>query len=150
MKRSVSNLLLPKSKRLKYKVTLLVHEIENVPLVSGQFYLKVKLPFHASPLAKGKKNFLKSKLYPLENHTVAVEWELQFESNLVREHDTIKPSLITISIKKKDKETSKSSERVGSVDIDLAQFAPHKISSVRRLLKNCKMNSILKVPFILT
>ncbi|KAJ1516940.1 hypothetical protein HMI55_001018 [Coelomomyces lativittatus] len=129
-----------KSKKLVFQVELTVNSLENVPLLDGLFYVKLKLNRSAYAYTE-----VVSPRSPVIEHTVVWKWDASFKLNMgLSEDNTVMPSTIRFGVKK-DKAQEKRSERIGSVSLDLAHFVGSKSSSSKHLLQDARINSLLKV-----
>lgn len=135
-------------KKNKFRVTLVIDALVNVPYVQGHFFAKVKM-------MKGGDVCGVSNRQPVSNHEVVWNETIEFDAKLYTDvKGTLIPCFLQASIKQ-ETNGGKSSVKLGVVILDLVQFAGEGLVKKRYLLQSangaeCKENSILKMSIKLT
>jgi hypothetical protein len=90
-------------------------------------------------------NYLKPSRATVKDHTVTWNTEFVFETNISLGRDNIlNPCELTISIKQETNE-GKTSEKIGSVVLNLSEFAGERMVTKKLLLRDSNVNSILRI-----
>jgi hypothetical protein len=120
----LSNLFTPKSRQLTFTTTITVHSLDNVPMLSGNFYTKIKLPkIGATPVPIHPASIPSSASAPvaahsgspsqkavgppfspragLIDHSAKWNWRYMFEADLHKGEDgVLLPWPFAVSVKK--------------------------------------------------
>ncbi|XP_062515078.1 early estrogen-induced gene 1 protein-like [Corticium candelabrum] len=133
-----------KKKRFRFSASLTLYELSDVPFVSGVLFVKVKLGDGGSFSAKTARQ-------AISNHTVTWNEEFTFECRMTAPaSDGILSDCMCRLFIRMETKGGKSYEKLGYVDINLAQYACAGLQTTRMLLlgnSNAKKqdNSVLKV-----
>ncbi|KTW32811.1 uncharacterized protein T551_00296 [Pneumocystis jirovecii RU7] len=134
--------LIPAS-RPKFHVKMIIHHLNNVPLVSGQVFIKWHLKDSVHMRARGK-----SPKVPIKNHKVIWNYEFScFLSMKIDKHQHLSESWIIFEVNQESSELSGASHQLvlGKVDINLAEYAGLSKETECYLLQNSKVNSLLRI-----
>eukprot|EP00051_Salpingoeca_urceolata_P021312 m.332044 g.332044 ORF g.332044 m.332044 type:complete len:278 (-) comp19775_c3_seq1:3346-4179(-) len=117
---------MPKQK-LRFSVTLELCQLLSVPYVTGIVFLKAKLP---------KGDFSEeTKRVPISNHTVTWNQTFTFPCKMTtRDSGELNPCICRVSVRK-ESQGGQSFEKLGAVDINLAEYAGAGTVDRRYLLR---------------
>jgi len=137
---NISNLFVPKSRKVIFKAIFTIHDLVNIPHLTGQYYTKWKLKSGGSFHGKTEK-------IPINEH--AVSWEKEFIIDnltmVIGKDGELMPCILSFTIRKQEVSIGKQQESIGTVDINLAEFAGSRINTRRYLLQESKINSTIKI-----
>ncbi|KAI8897661.1 N-terminal C2 in EEIG1 and EHBP1 proteins-domain-containing protein [Globomyces pollinis-pini] len=129
---------IPNSRKMKYSCTLTLHDLNNLPYTTGQYFAKWKVTNSSD---KG----CTSRATVKENKVVWNDAHFSFEVTLIIARDgSLQPSEMIISVKQ-ETNGGQSSDKIGNVTISLSNLVGQGPSTQRYLLQNSKSNSLLKV-----
>ncbi|KAJ3168227.1 hypothetical protein HDU88_001666 [Geranomyces variabilis] len=155
----MSTLFVPKSRKVRFEASVLLHDMSNLPYVSGLYFVKWKLKNGGTAEGATAKTVVK-------DHTVT--WEQPFPLSLqmvIGKDGVLLPCELVLSVKQ-TVNAGKSTEDVGMVTLNLAEYAPtggtsgggggaaangapgatRSTSTSRRyLLQESRVNSIMRV-----
>ncbi|CAG8602126.1 7588_t:CDS:2 [Paraglomus occultum] len=137
---SLSLLFLPRSRKVEFYVDITVHELVNVPLVTGNYYVKWRLQH-----GEKKSGSSKRAQHSVRDHSVV--WNYQFETivQLVIGRDGyLMPCELKLSIKQ-ELNGGKEVNNVGILTLNLAEYVGCNKLERRYLLQDSKINSNLKL-----
>ena len=122
-----------------------IHDLNNVPLVSGAAY--VKWHFHNSTRADGRGRTDKA---PIKDHKVTWRYEQSIPNirMTVDRNGTLNEHLIMFEINQEY--SGRERIMLGSVTLNLAEYAGVERETRRYLMQDSKINSTLKVRFSLS
>ncbi|KAI8999794.1 EEIG1/EHBP1 N-terminal domain-containing protein, partial [Gaertneriomyces semiglobifer] len=129
-------LFVPKSRKVKFEATCVFEDLTNLPYVSGLYFIKWKIKNGSSGT---------SAKSTVKDHVVT--WQSQFRTDVtmvIGKDGVLQPCELVILVKQVVN-AGKSSEDVGMVSINLAEFAASPSSSRRYLLQESRVNSILRL-----
>ena len=130
-------------KRFKFQVTILIDELSAVPFVNGVLYCKLRLKNGTYTENTGRVN--------VDNHCVYWRQRFEFSCKMSADPSTgILDSCLTRLSVRKEVHGGRSSNKIGFVDLNLAEFAGSSQTCRHCLLegydaKNRLDNSILKI-----
>ncbi|KAJ8330668.1 hypothetical protein O5D80_001182 [Batrachochytrium dendrobatidis] len=133
------SLFTPANRKVKFHCRCTIHELSNLPYVSGLYFAKWKLT--SGSAAKGS-----TQRSTVKDHQVVWNNEFEFEVTLIigKEDMMLQSSDLRISVKQEIVGT-RNTEKVGIVLLNLAEAAGQKTLSRKILLQETKLNSILRV-----
>ncbi|KAF2223863.1 N-terminal C2 in EEIG1 and EHBP1 proteins-domain-containing protein [Elsinoe ampelina] len=140
----------PKNRRPKFDLVFRVHDLNNVPLVSGTSLIKWHLPSSTSAEHRGK-----TPKYTIKDHKVVYDYEKSIQVRLVIGKDGhLQESIINFEVLQ-EYQSSGRSERItlGIIKLNLAEYVDtgqhdqtEGGSITRRyLMQESKINSTLKI-----
>ncbi|KAI8917583.1 EEIG1/EHBP1 N-terminal domain-containing protein, partial [Powellomyces hirtus] len=132
------SLFVPKSRKVKFEASCFVHDLSNLPYVSGLYFVKWKLKNGGSFEGSTAKAVVK-------DHTVTWDISFRFEPQMVIGKDGVLQPCELVLFVKQTVNAGKSTEDVGMITINLAEYANSKSTCRRYLLQESRVNSILKV-----
>jgi hypothetical protein len=122
------------SKKCKFQIVLKIHNLSNLPYLSGLYYAKYKLARLKGSTAK----------VPVKNHVVIWNQEVVLETNInVGRDGVLQNSDLLISIKQSLLEGN--TEKIGIVCLNLSEFAGQRMVTRRVLLRDSNVNCILSI-----
>lgn len=147
----------PKSRRAKFDLTLHIHDLNNVPLVTGSSFVRWHLPSSRAAEHRGR-----TQKCPIKDHRVQYGYEQQIPVRLtVSKEGMLQECLADFEVQQ-EYSTSGKNERItlGKLKLNLAEYveasemqapgspgtAPEAEGVVRRyLMQDSKINSTLKI-----
>ncbi|CAO3703994.1 unnamed protein product [Rhizopus stolonifer] len=121
-----SSLFVSKHRKLDFSTNITIHDLANVPLVSGLYYIKWKLKnaTHASGSTMSS---------PIRDHDIF--WDnilgpCEFKLQVFQEIGGTKDIVL-----------------IGSLKVNLSEYANNGLTNRRFLLDDCKFNSTVKLSF---
>ncbi|KAG4306095.1 hypothetical protein PORY_000083 [Pneumocystis oryctolagi] len=139
MCKDMFKLLIPAA-RAKFHVKMTIHHLSNVPLVSGQVFIKWHLKDSVRMRDRGR-----SPKVPIKDHKVVWDYEFSyFLSMKIGKHQRLSESWIILEV---NQELRCASHQLvlGKVDINLSDYVGLSKETESYLLQNSKVNSLLKV-----
>jgi hypothetical protein len=122
------------TKKCKFQIVLKIHDLSNLPYLSGLYYSKFKL-------GRIKKSTLK---VAVKNHIVIWNQEFVLETSInVGRDGVLQNSDLNISIKQSLVEGN--TEKIGIVCLNLSEFAGQRMVTKRVLLRDSNVNCILRI-----
>ncbi|KAK9466972.1 N-terminal C2 in EEIG1 and EHBP1 proteins-domain-containing protein [Lipomyces arxii] len=133
------NVLVPKSRRAKFAVTLTIHDLSNIPLVSGYVFVR----WHIRDTARGDARGRTEKA-PIKEHKAS--WESVREIEKVRmfidRYGLLSDKYIVFEVVS---EHSGEKMDLGTLQLNIAEYVKEKPTGRRYLLQDSKINSTLKI-----
>lgn len=136
--------LVPKARRPRFTLDLVIHDLNNVPLVSGSAYVKWHL--RNSSLADSRGHTPKA---PIKDHRVTWHYSRTAVLKLhIDRASRLSASYLDLEILQE----YSGRERIvlGSLEINLAEYANRQKETRRYLMQDSKINSTLQVSVELT
>ncbi|CUS15799.1 unnamed protein product [Tuber aestivum] len=138
---SFDGLIVPRNRRPKFDLTLEIHDLNNVPLVSGQAYVKWHISGTARSDFRGRTNKENIKEHKVNWHYAQVCSNVRMtvdRSGMLQEL----PIVFEVM-----QEYAGARERIilGSVTLNLAEYTRVNKETRRYLMQDSKINSTLKV-----
>lgn len=126
-----------RKRRLDFRVTLVIHELTNYPHSNGFLFVKW------TDKGDGQNAFTR-RVAPRGQ---SIYWNEQFDIScklyVNNKTNMIEPHIIHLSVRQ---ESPSGFERVGTVDVDLAEYVGSRMQVTRRyLLRSSAFNSVLEV-----
>lgn len=156
----LSRLFVSKSRKIDFELTLLIQDLTNVPLVSGLYFVKWKLKntvhtngstvrFVLSLLSKRKNSLyltLSVHRAPIRDYCIFWGHPISTMANLVisKQH-VLGPCELRLDVYQELGGYSKDATPIGSLTINLSEYAGSGLTTRRYLLDDCKFNSTIKV-----
>ncbi|KAJ3056222.1 hypothetical protein HK097_007705 [Rhizophlyctis rosea] len=131
-------LFVPKSRKVRFHVQCILHDLTNLPYVSGLYFARWKLRSGGSAAGATQRATVKDHI---------VNWDSAFtlEANMVIGKDgVLLPCELLLHIKQVVN-GGRSTEDVGMVTVNLAEFAGDRSTTRRYLLQEAGVNSIVKL-----
>lgn len=141
----LDDILVPKSRKPRFDLTLQIHDLNNVPLVSGAAYVK----WHLHNSTKGDARGRTDKA-PIKEHKVNWRYERSV-SNIrmtVDRNGTLNEQLIMFEINQEY--SGRERIMLGTVTLNLAEYAGVEKETRRYLMQDSKINSTLKITIAMT
>ncbi|KTW31505.1 hypothetical protein T552_00147 [Pneumocystis carinii B80] len=126
--------------RPKFHIKITIHNLINVPLVSGQMFIKWYLKDSISTKTRGK-----SQKVPIKNHKVTWDHDIScIISMKIGKHQRLSESWMIFEV---NQELRCASHQlvIGRVEINLAEYVGLSKETGCYLLQNSKVNSLLKI-----
>eukprot|EP00842_Homolaphlyctis_polyrhiza_P003715 jgi/Hompol1/4344/HPOL_003607-RA len=132
-------MFLPASRKAKFHCRCTIHELDSLPYVSGSYFAKWRLL--SGGTAKGTTNRV-----TVVNNQVIWNASADFDVTLIigRDDGVLQPCEMRISIKQ-EINGGRSTEKIGAIQLDLAEVADQVNVSKRMLLQETRLNSVLKI-----
>ncbi|KAK9470657.1 N-terminal C2 in EEIG1 and EHBP1 proteins-domain-containing protein [Dipodascopsis tothii] len=137
------NAFLPKLRKPKFLATLTIHDLTNIPLLTG--YVSVK--WHVKESTRGDARGRTSRV-AIKDHTCTWDYTRETKVRMVID----KTGMLSSKHIMFEVVSEHAGEKVelGSLAINPAEYAREKPTARRYLLQNSKINSTLKVTLALT
>jgi len=138
----LTRLLVPKSRKVDFEVNVFIHDITNVPLVSGVYYVKWKLKYSSS-----ERGFTQKA--PIRDHTV--QWSFLFQSIaelVVGKDGVLLPFELRLDVIQ-ELHGGRDTHIIGNLVLNLSEYVGNDAKSRRYLLQDSKVNSMLKLSIVL-
>ncbi|KAI8081880.1 N-terminal C2 in EEIG1 and EHBP1 proteins-domain-containing protein [Gilbertella persicaria] len=132
-----TQLFVSKSRRIDFELTLLIQDLTNIPLVSGLYYIKWRLKntTHTSGTTARA---------PIRDHCVFWGHPISTMAHLVVSKQQVLSSC-EFRLDVYQELGGKDTVSIGSLTINLSEYAGSGLTSRRYLLDDCKFNSTLKL-----
>ncbi|KAI8884709.1 hypothetical protein K501DRAFT_332511 [Backusella circina FSU 941] len=127
------NLFISKNRKVNFEVGIIIRDIVNVPLVSGSYYVNWKLK-HATHTAGSTARVQIKDHQVIWNHPIATMSQL-----LIQKQNVLGPCELKLEI------YQTAGKEIGSLVINLSEYAGLGVATERYLLENCKFNSSIKL-----
>lgn len=141
----LDNVLVPKSRKPRFNLTLQIHDLNNVPLVSGAAYVK----WHLHNSTKGDARGRTDKAL-IKEHKVNWRYE-RTVSNIrmtVDRSGMLNEQLVIFEINQEY--SGRERIMLGTVTLNLAEYAEVEKETRRYLMQDSKINSTLKITIAMT
>ncbi|KAI8875515.1 hypothetical protein K501DRAFT_233567 [Backusella circina FSU 941] len=134
----LSHFFISKQRKVDFEVNILLQDLTNVPLVSGFFYVKWRLK-NAVHTSGGTARA------PIRDHSIVWGHPISTIAHLVitKQH-ILGPCEFRIEVFQ-ELGGSKESVSIGSLSINLSEYAGSGLTTRRYLLDDCKFNSTIKL-----
>ncbi|KAI8923304.1 N-terminal C2 in EEIG1 and EHBP1 proteins-domain-containing protein [Entophlyctis helioformis] len=132
------------SRKAKFHCRCTIHDLSNLPYVSGLYYAKWRL------VAGGSSKGVSHKA-TVKDHQVFWNTAAEFDVVMVigKDDSVLQPTPLRISIKQ-EINGARHSEKVGAIEINLAEAVGQQGLSRRMLLQETKVNSLLRISVEMT
>ncbi|PKK77008.1 hypothetical protein RhiirC2_653709 [Rhizophagus irregularis] len=135
---SLSLLLVPKNRKVEFEVEVFIQELANVPLVTGLYYVKLKLK-------NGEKSNSMTSRAPIKDHSIFWNYKLEnFVQIVIGKDGVLMPCELNLKIKK-ELNGGKEINNIGKLSLNLSEYVGLNAMTRRYLLQDSKINSTLKV-----
>ncbi|KAI8997228.1 EEIG1/EHBP1 N-terminal domain-containing protein [Pilobolus umbonatus] len=128
-----SHLFIRKNRKVSFQISIMIRELVNIPLVSGYYYInwRIKYASHATGT---------TIRVPIKDHQVSFSHPISTMVRLVIDKQQIlSPCEMKLEV------YQKGGKSLGSLIINLSEYAGLGIINEKYLLEDCKFNSIIKV-----
>lgn len=129
-----THLFISKSRKVNFELSLIIRDLVNVPLVSGYYYVNWKLKNASHTSGSTERVHIKDHQVTW-NHPINTLVQLVINKQQILGGCDLKLEIY----KKGDK------EELGSLTINLSEYAGSGVTTERYLLQNCKFNSTIKL-----
>ncbi|KAJ1962103.1 hypothetical protein H4R35_007384, partial [Dimargaris xerosporica] len=130
-----------KHRLVGFEVQVTLHELVNIPLVSGNFYVKWRIK-------NGSSSTGYTDRAPISEHRV--KWDQRATKNaelVIGKDGVLSPCELHLWVKQEMNQESP--RNLGTLVVNLAEYARQGEVSTRYLLQECKSNSTIKVSLLL-
>ncbi|KAK9481848.1 N-terminal C2 in EEIG1 and EHBP1 proteins-domain-containing protein [Lipomyces starkeyi] len=133
------NVLIPKSRRPKFAVKVTIHDLANIPLVSGFVFVRWHLQDSARGDARGRTDKV-----PIKDHKAIWNYEREIARvRMVIEKDgMLSDKHVVFEV---ISEYSGEKVELGTLQLNMAEFVKEKPTGRRYLLHESKINSTIKI-----
>ncbi|GAA5804358.1 N-terminal C2 in EEIG1 and EHBP1 proteins-domain-containing protein [Helicostylum pulchrum] len=128
-----THLFISKSRKVNFELSLIIRDLVNVPLVSGYYYVNWKLKNSTHTTGSTARVHIK-------DHQVTWNHPINTMIQLVTNKQQI---LSTCELKLEVHQ--KGGKEIGSLSINLSEYADSGVTTERYLLQDCKYNSTIKL-----
>ncbi|BFZ63756.1 hypothetical protein YB2330_004888 [Saitoella coloradoensis] len=137
----MSNPFIPKSRRPKFRLEIKIHELTNIPLVSGTVHVR----WHLSSSTAGDSRGRTSRA-PIKDHKCSWDYRREAVIRMVVGKDGILQESGLVCEVVQELNGGRDVFTIGVLHINLAEYCGVKREETRRhLLQKSKVNSILKI-----
>ncbi|RIA97683.1 N-terminal C2 in EEIG1 and EHBP1 proteins-domain-containing protein [Glomus cerebriforme] len=135
---SLSLLLVPKNRKVEFEIEVLIQELANVPLVTGLYYVKLRLQ-------NGEKPNAVTSRAPIKDHSVVWNYKLEnFAQIVIGKDGVLMPCELNLKIKQ-ELNGGKEINNIGKLSLNLSEYVGLNEMTRRYLLQDSKINSTLKL-----
>ncbi|CAO3697915.1 unnamed protein product [Rhizopus microsporus] len=128
-----SHLFVSKSRKVPFEVSIIIRDLVNIPLVSGYYYVSWKLK-HATHTGGSTPSV------HIKDHQVTWNYPINTMSKLVIDkHQVLSDCELKLEI------YQKGGIKIGTLSINLSEYAGSGVITERYLLQDCKFNSTIKL-----
>ncbi|KAG2202285.1 hypothetical protein INT47_010733 [Mucor saturninus] len=128
-----THLFISKSRKVTFELSLILRDLVNVPLVSGYYYVNWKLKNATHTTGSTAR-------IPIKDHQVTWNHPINTMVQLV-----VNKQQILGNCELKLEIYQKGGKEIGSLLINLSEYAGSGVTTERYLLQNCKFNSTIKL-----
>ena len=135
------SLLVPKNRKPRFKVHLVIHDLTNVPLVSGLVHVRWHLRDSIRSEARGKTDRA-----PIKDHKVEWGYDSEWSTKLVIDRQGHLQEALTEFEVFQEMYGGKERHTLGKLTLNLAEYASKAEEVSRRyLLQDSKVNSTIRL-----
>ncbi|KAG2174223.1 hypothetical protein INT43_004244 [Umbelopsis isabellina] len=134
----ISQLFISKSRKIDFELSILFQDLANVPLVSGNYYIKWKIKYADAPSGSTARAPITDHNV-LWNHTNATTVHL-----IVGKDNILAPCDLKLEVFQ-ELNGGKDTHTIGTLTLNLSEYAGSGTTTRRYLLDDCKFNSTLKL-----
>ncbi|KAK9454348.1 N-terminal C2 in EEIG1 and EHBP1 proteins-domain-containing protein [Dipodascopsis uninucleata] len=133
------NVLISKSRRPKFSLALTIHDLSNIPLLSGCVYVKWHIKDSTSGDSRGR-----TEKVSIKDHKAVWNYVREIEAvrMVIRKDGRLSNRYIVFEVVS---EMAGEKIDLGNIHVNMAEFAKEKSDGRRYLLQNSKVNSTLKI-----
>ncbi|TGZ79100.1 hypothetical protein EX30DRAFT_373246 [Ascodesmis nigricans] len=137
----IDKLVVPKARRPKFDLDLQIHDLTNVPIVSGQAFVKWNVEGVTRNVGRGQ-----TERDPIKDHKVVWNFStvVQDIRMTIGRHNMLQSQNITLNVFHEYPKT-KEKDLLGTVALNLAEYAGLEGVTRRYLMQNSKINSTIRV-----
>ncbi|KAI8067337.1 N-terminal C2 in EEIG1 and EHBP1 proteins-domain-containing protein [Thamnidium elegans] len=134
----LSHIFISKSRKIDFELTILIQDLTNVPLVSGLYYVKWRLK-------NATHNNGSTVRAPIRDHCIFWGHPISTMAQLIisKQH-VLGPCEFKLEVYQ-ELGGSKDTVPIGSLTINLSEYASSGLTTRRYLLDDCKFNSTIKL-----
>ncbi|KAK9460753.1 N-terminal C2 in EEIG1 and EHBP1 proteins-domain-containing protein [Lipomyces oligophaga] len=134
------NVLIPRTRRPKFSLNLIIHDLSNIPLVSGYVFVRWQLKDSARSDSHGRTDRA-----PIKEHKVTWSYTHEIEKvRMVIDKDGMLSSKWIVVEVVSDHDNDR--VELGQLKLNLAEYAKEQQPTARRyLLQDSKVNSTLRI-----
>ncbi|KAJ2956551.1 hypothetical protein NQZ79_g7604 [Umbelopsis isabellina] len=133
----ISQLFISKSRKIDFELSILFQDLANVPLVSGNYYIKWKIKYADAPSGSTARAPITDHNV-LWNHTNATTVHL-----IVGKDNILAPCDLKLEVFQ-ELNGGKDTHTIGTLTLNLSEYVGSGTTTRRYLLDDCKFNSTLK------
>ncbi|CAO3693807.1 unnamed protein product [Rhizopus stolonifer] len=128
-----SQLFVSKNRKVNFEIAIIIRDLVNVPLVSGYYYVNWKLKHTSHPAGSTPSVHIK-------DHQVSWNYPINTMTKLVIDkHQMLHDCELKLEV------YQKGGKEIGSLNINLSEYAGSGVVTERYLLQDCKFNSTIKL-----
>ncbi|KAI9486400.1 MAG: N-terminal C2 in EEIG1 and EHBP1 proteins-domain-containing protein [Benjaminiella poitrasii] len=127
------HLFISKSRKVNFELSIIIRDLVNIPLVSGYYYVNWKLKNASHTTGTTERVHIK-------NHQVIWNYPINTIIQLI-----IDKQQVLGSCELKLEIYQKGGKEIGSLSINLSEYAGLGVTTERYLLQNCKFNSTIEL-----
>ncbi|OBZ89832.1 hypothetical protein A0J61_02130 [Choanephora cucurbitarum] len=128
-----THLFVSKSRKVNFELSLIIRDLVNVPLVSGYYYVNWKLKNASHTTGTTERVHIQDHQVTW-NHPINTMIQLIINKQQVLSNCELKLEIF-----------QKGGKEIGSLSINLSEYAGLGVTTERYLLENCKFNSTIKL-----
>ncbi|KAI5814751.1 N-terminal C2 in EEIG1 and EHBP1 proteins-domain-containing protein [Pyronema omphalodes] len=136
----IDNLLVPKNRRAKFDLELQLHDLNNVPLVSGHAYIKWHIEGNTRADCRGR-----TKREPIKDHKVLWNYTAKIPTLRITIGKGNMLSDLNLIMEVHQEYGDRERILLGIVRVNLAEYAGLEKETRRYLMQDSKINSTVKV-----
>ncbi|CAG8587059.1 12488_t:CDS:2 [Acaulospora morrowiae] len=135
---SLSLLFVPRNRKVEFEVEIIIHELTDVPLVTGLYYVKWKLRNSERPQGMTERVIIK-------DHRVFWNYRLHNTTQLVIGKDGfLMPCELRLTIKQ-ELSGGREINNIGKLSLNISEYVGLNATNRKYLLQDSKINSTLKL-----
>ncbi|RHZ44755.1 hypothetical protein Glove_709g20 [Diversispora epigaea] len=135
---SLSLLFIPRNRKVEFEIEVIIHDLTNIPLVTGLYYVKWKLKNSEKPQSSTERS-------PIKDHSVFWNYKLRNTIQLVIGKDGyLMPCELRLTIKQ-ELSGVKEINNIGRLSLNISEYVGSNSMTRRYLLQDSKINSTLKL-----
>ncbi|KAL0095367.1 N-terminal C2 in EEIG1 and EHBP1 proteins-domain-containing protein [Phycomyces blakesleeanus] len=139
----LAHFFISKNRKVNFEISILIRDLKNVPLVSGLYHIRWRMK-HASHTNGSTQRA------PIKDHSIYWNHPISTMVQLVIDkHHVLSPCEFKLEIYQ-EIGSGKDAEMIGSLTVNLAEYATTGLTTRRYLLEQCKFNSTLKLSIQMT
>ncbi|CAG8713466.1 25013_t:CDS:2 [Dentiscutata erythropus] len=132
---SLSQLFIPRNRKVEFDVEFIIHELTNIPAISGLYYVKWRLK-------NGNKRRDVTRRVEIKDHSVIWDYKLQNSTKLIIGKDGF---LMPCELRLTELNGGKEINNVGKLSLNISEYVGLNTVTRRYLLQDSKINSTLKL-----
>ncbi|KAI7865071.1 N-terminal C2 in EEIG1 and EHBP1 proteins-domain-containing protein [Spinellus fusiger] len=139
----LSNFFVPKHRKVNFEVSIIIRDLTNVPLVSGFYHVRWRMRQATHTSGFTEKTPIKDHC-TYWNHTINTMAML-----VIDKQSLLGPCELKLEVYQ-ELGSGQESVMIGSLTLNLAEYATSGLTTRRYLLHDCKFNSTIKLSIQLT